>query len=198
MIKQKFISMIASGAQQGYKQYHILPSITIAQAILETGWGKHMVGNNVFGIKAQAGYTGPKVTVQTTEYVRGKRVKVSADFRAYASYNESMVDHAKLLGESSRYQAVRSAKTYKEACIQLQKCGYATDPQYANKLIKLIEQNKLHAYDTIPQTPTSPTSLSAQQWVVEKHISDGKDPKGAVTKEMVWGMLYQYHNEFHK
>lgn len=197
MNKKQFINLMAPGAQLGYTQYHILPSVTIAQAILETGWGKYMVGNNVFGIKAQSGYTGPKVTVQTTEYVRGKRVKVYADFRAYRSYNESMVDHAKLLGESSRYQAVRSAKTYKEACTQLQKCGYATDPKYANKLIQLIEQNKLHAYDTLlPAASSTPTS--SQQWIIEKHISDGKDPKAAVTKEMVWDMLYQYHLQLHQ
>lgn len=144
-----FVNTIAPGAIETYNKYNILPSITIAQAILESGWGKHRVGNNVFGIKATSDWKGKTKTATTTEYKNGKWVSEKATFRDYDSVADSLLDHAKLVGTNDRYAAVRSATNYKDAAKALQSAGYATDPNYANKLINLIEQNKLDQYDKV-------------------------------------------------
>lgn len=147
--KEEFISSISDSAKKGYKKYNILPSITIAQAILESSWGKSTLsikGNNLFGIKG-TNYSKDKITMPTFEYIGGKKVKVDASFRAYDSLEDSIIDHSILLGESKRYEKVIESKNYKEAAMALYKCGYSTDPDYPQKLISLIEQYKLYEYD---------------------------------------------------
>ncbi|NLZ48543.1 MAG: hypothetical protein GX895_07100 [Clostridiales bacterium] len=151
MDKAVFINSIKEGALQGYKNYNVLPSLTIAQAILESGWGTSQLAikaKNLFGIKAFSDWKGKRITIQTTEWYKGKKQVVSADFRAYDSYYDSIMDHNKLLA-TSRYEPVRKCKEYKEACESVYKCGYATDPEYAQKLISIIEQNKLYQYDNV-------------------------------------------------
>lgn len=142
-----FVNTVAPGAIETYRKYNILPSITIAQAILESGWGKKRIGNNIFGIKAGSGWNGKTITSVTTEYKNGKWVSETAVFRDYDSVAQSIEDHAKLVGTAPRYEAVRNAKDYKEAARALQEAGYATDPKYAEKLINIIEQNNLTVYD---------------------------------------------------
>ena len=122
-------------------------SFMLAQAALETGWGKReIVGNdgstshNLFGIKAGPGWTGASVDVTTTEYLAGKPHKLVQRFRAYASEAESFADYARLIGNSPRYAAVAAAGGDAKAFANgLQKAGYATDPAYASKLGKVIE-----------------------------------------------------------
>lgn len=145
-MKQKFINSIKNGAIEGYKKHKILPSLTIAQAILETGWGKSSIGNNLFGIKANASWKGKIQTVKTHEYVNGKKIYVDANFRDYNSIEESLEDRFKLLS-NSRYEKVVQAKDYKESANEIYKAGYATDPNYPKKLIQIIEQNKLYLLD---------------------------------------------------
>ncbi len=145
-MKSKFINKLKPGAISGYKKYKILPSLTIAQAILETGWGKASIGNNLFGIKAHQGWKGKVQVVRTHEYVNGKKIYVDAKFRDYNSIEESLEDRFKLLS-SSRYKKVVESKDYKEACNEIYKAGYATDPNYPKKLIQIIEQNKLYEFD---------------------------------------------------
>lgn len=143
-----FVNEVAPGAIETYQKYGILPSITIAQAILETGWGKSRIGNNIFGIKAGDNWKGKTKTSQTSEYINGQWVSTTATFRDYDSVAESIMDHAELVGTASRYEAVRNAKNYKEAANALQQAGYATDPEYAKKLISIIEKHNLTVYDT--------------------------------------------------
>lgn len=145
-MKENFINSIKYGAIEGYKKYKILPSLTIAQAILESGWGKLSIGNNIFGIKANASWTGKIQTVKTHEYVNGAKIYVTVNFRDYDSIFESLEDRFKLLS-SSRYKKVVQAKGYKEAANEIYKAGYATDPQYPQKLIQIIEQNKFYEID---------------------------------------------------
>jgi flagellar protein FlgJ len=142
---------------QGFIQKHdgaakaatgIPASFMIAQAAHESGWGRHEITSkggeqsfNVFGIKATRGWTGKVAEVQTTEYVDGKPQKVTARFRAYGSYEEAFKDYARLLGSNERYaKVVAQAQTGSaEGFAQgLQKAGYATDPDYASKLAKVI------------------------------------------------------------
>jgi peptidoglycan hydrolase-like protein with peptidoglycan-binding domain len=150
MDKNDFIQSIKIGALKGQSDFGILASITIAQAILESGWGKSQLAvkaKNLFGIKAFSNWTGKRVTMKTTEWYNGKRVMVNADFRAYNSIEDSIEDHNKLLSHS-RYKPVRQCKDYKAACLELYNCGYATDACYPEKLINIIEDNELYALDS--------------------------------------------------
>jgi len=125
----------------------------VAQAAHESGWGrreiKHADGSsahNLFGIKATGGWNGPVAEITTTEWIGGEPQKVTAKFRAYASYEESFRDYAKLLKESPRYagvvaQVAQTAPTAASAqafAQGLQRAGYATDPAYADKLGRVI------------------------------------------------------------
>ena len=144
-----FINEIKDGAIEGYNKYGILPSLTLAQAIQETGWGKHTPkgSNNIFGIKASDDWTGKKVTSSTQENYGGKYVTINADFRAYDSKAESVEDHAKLLKEKSRYAKVLTAKNYEDACHEIKKAGYATGEKYDEHLINLIKLYGLDQWD---------------------------------------------------
>jgi flagellar protein FlgJ len=122
----------------------------VAQAAHESGWGRREIRNadgspshNLFGIKAGAGWTGPVAEVTTTEYVGGEPQKITARFRAYASYAESFQDYARLIKESPRYagvmaQAASASPSPQGFAFGLQRAGYATDPAYADKLTHVI------------------------------------------------------------
>ncbi len=146
--QQDFINSIKDGAIESYKKYHVLPSLTIAQAILESGWGKSAIGNNLFGIKAGSDWTGKTQTVGTSEYGSRGYYHINDTFRDYDSISDSIEDHAKLL-TNSRYDSVRAATDYKTACREVQKDGYATAPSYADSLIELIEQYDLDQWDNV-------------------------------------------------
>lgn len=148
---QEFIALVKPGAVESYRQYRILPSITIAQAALESAWGRSHIQYNLFGIKWTEGCGFAKVARETTEYVNGIAKKVVAYFRGYKNFTESILDHAKLLN-TARYEKVRQANNYNEAAQALQICGYATDPNYADKLISIINSYKLYEIDREVQT----------------------------------------------
>lgn len=151
MEKQKFVESILHGARESYRNYGILPSVTIAQAILESAWGDSgltKAANNLFGIKWTEGCGFNYINYLTNEVIAGKVVKVNAKFRAYNTLDDSIVDHGAFIAKYKRYESVLSSTTYYEQCSQLQKCGYATDPSYAQKLINIIEQNGLAKYDS--------------------------------------------------
>lgn len=151
---RKFINKLAPQAQRLQGQYNILPSITLAQAILESDWGTSKLASkyyNLFGVKAQDGSTN-SVYLNTQEFVNGRYVTVKVRFQVYQNWNESLADHAKLLAygtkwNSQQYKDVVSATNYLQAADGLQQDGYATDPTYTKKLISLIRQYKLYQYD---------------------------------------------------
>jgi flagellar rod assembly protein/muramidase FlgJ len=181
MTKQEFINAVVDGARKGYKKYGILPSLTIAQAILESGWGQSHIENNLFGIKAGSSWAGKIAIRETKEFVNGQWITVQAKFRAYDSFNESIEDHAKLLGTTDRYKKVIQAEDYIEACYEVWKAGYATDPNYSNKLINIIEQYELQQYDDL--------FYEDRKWAMENGISDGSDPDRPVKRKELWAML---------
>jgi len=151
MKKIDFINSIVEGALRGQRGYGILASLTIAQAILESGWGTSQLSqraNNLFGIKAFSDWTGKRITLETTEWYNNEKTVINADFRAYDSFNESIEDHNKLLSYS-RYKQLRGENDYKIACRRIYECGYATDPEYGEKLIKIIEENMLYKFDGV-------------------------------------------------
>lgn len=84
----------------------------------------------------------------TIEWYDGKKVTVNAEFRAYDSYADSIEDHSKLL-TNSRYRPIRECKDYRSVCQKIYECGYATDPGYPEKLIRIIEENRLYEYDDV-------------------------------------------------
>lgn len=150
----KFIASIVPGAMESYKKYKVYPSVIIAQAILESGWGQSGLtkkANNLFGIKSSSAWKGESVNMRTAEYTKSNsRYYINANFRKYSSLSASIVDHGKFLEENSRYRnhGVFSAKNASEQAFALQKAGYATSPTYAIQLIKLIKRYNLDRYDT--------------------------------------------------
>lgn len=129
----------------------LFPSVKMAQCILETGWGKRIVGNNLFGIKGRGYKTpywdGSVIYANTQEYTNGSAGIYNEPFRNYKTQEDSVKDHNHLLLTLSRYQDVRQAKTPEEQANALQKNGYATDPNYASKLINLINRYNLKTLD---------------------------------------------------
>ncbi|BFN04392.1 glycoside hydrolase family 73 protein [Clostridium tetani] len=149
-----FINSIKDGAIDSQKKYGVLASITIAQAILESGWGKSSLSRdckNLFGVKAIGGWRGQKKSYSTYEYYNSKKVLINDYFRVYNSYAESIEDHALFLVNNSRYRqhGFFNAKDYIGQANALQRAGYATSPIYAQQLINLIEQYKLYKFDNI-------------------------------------------------
>lgn len=151
--KEDFIDEISDHAQKLQKQYGILPSIIISQAILESDWGQSQLGreyNNLYGIKAYG--QEEKIGLLTKEFVDNKWIEIVADFRVYPSWEASMEDHAQLFinGVSwnpQLYEKVVASDNYLSAAQALQEAGYATDPTYAQKIIKVIETYNLNSYD---------------------------------------------------
>ena len=154
--QRQFLSAIKQGAMDGAKE-GILPSITAAQAILESGWGSSQLAkvpnNNLFGIKDSEDWHGEIVTVPTQEYLNGDYITVNAAFRKYASWNDSVVDHAKFFTSTEwrkdNYRKVVNETDYRIAAQELKNAGYATDPSYPGKLIRLIEAYKLYEWDAM-------------------------------------------------
>lgn len=130
------------------RKYDLYPSVILAQSALESGYGISELSskyNNYFGIKANE--KEKKTNMITTEFVNGEEIKVRQPFREYYSKKDSFMHYGKLISKAKRYQRVRESKNYKEACYNLQKCGYATDKDYAEKIIYIIENYNLNEID---------------------------------------------------
>lgn len=123
MNKSQTIQKLLPGAKLTYERFNILPSITIAQAILETGWLRYFKGNNLFGIKwtKNCGYEIQQL--KTHEWINGVKTPMICKFKKYKSIDDSLIDHGKLLAHSKRYKPVLLSKDYKEACRNLYSCG---------------------------------------------------------------------------
>jgi flagellum-specific peptidoglycan hydrolase FlgJ len=139
-------------AQASQKQYGVPASVTLAQCILESGWGTtklSLQANNFFGIKAEhRNDPNTYVEFQTAEYVKGAKVMIEADFEKYPSVEASFTDHARLLATSCRYAPAMGCRTNPQLFShQLQTCGYSTSPTYGASLYSLITDYKLTQYD---------------------------------------------------
>lgn len=149
--QKAFIERVGAMAAADMQKSGVLASLTIAQAILESGWGKSgltVKANALFGIKAGTSWKGRVYSTKTQECYDGVTfTTVTALFRAYDSWEESVADHSALLTGAARYKAVVGERDYKTACRAIKAAGYATDPQYPDKLIQLIESYGMTAYD---------------------------------------------------
>ncbi|MFT8902204.1 LysM peptidoglycan-binding domain-containing protein, partial [Liquorilactobacillus nagelii] len=147
-----FLNEVITGAINGWTEYKILPSLTVSQAILESGWGTSTLASkdhNLFGIKADSSWTGKYVTFVTKEYYNGKYHDVYAKFRAYDSYSDSIIDHDKFLIDNSRYSNLIGQTNYLTVTSLISKDGYATDPNYTSSLRKIISGYGLTAWDQL-------------------------------------------------
>jgi len=153
--KQEFIKGIYQQAANIYDKYGVLPSLTISQAILESGWGKSELSvkaHNLFGIKADTSWKGQKVKMNTSEYYNKKIID---QFRVYNSNEESIMDYGEFLKNNKRYQqsGVFKATQYLEQAKAIEKSGYSTvendkgEDIYAKLLIEIIQEQNLQLLD---------------------------------------------------
>lgn len=153
---KEFIESLWGFAQKAGDALGLNPKVILAQAALETGWGKHMIPNgdgsnsfNLFGIKGGTQWSGRETTVATLEYENGVPEKQSAKFRSYSSLAESFIDYVKFLTQSPRYEQALSAVDDKGFLSGLQEGGYATDPNYAEKILGIL--NRPEFQDVVPE-----------------------------------------------
>lgn len=152
-----FIAKVKDGAISGMKTYGVLASLSIAQAILESGWGRSGLtakANNLFGIKQNGWLLQNTVSSLTSEWENGKEVSCYARFRKYATWNASIEDHAKFLHDNARYHNLLNVTDYTKVCDLILQDGYATEPDYTALLIQLIKQYNLSQYDSVKVVPT--------------------------------------------
>jgi len=142
-----FISRMMAPAMAVARLSGIPHQLIIAQAALESGWGKREIltedgkpSHNLFGVKATAGWQGETTEITTTEYENGVAQKIKDKFKVYSSYAEALEDYTSLISRNPRYKNVVKSETPEIAAKALQSAGYATDPAYAKKLINIIQQ----------------------------------------------------------
>ncbi len=159
----EFVRAIWPGAQQAAKQLGVDPKVLVAQSALETGWGsklpQHADGRssfNLFGIKAGSDWHGERVTVNTLEFEGDRFVTQKSAFRAYASVADAMADYTDFLHSRERYaDALKNAGSPEKYTHALQKAGYATDPVYADKILRVMQSQPIREgvakWGAIPQ-----------------------------------------------
>jgi len=144
----QFVNTMLPMAKEAAARIGVDPRYLVAQAALETGWGKSVMraqdgssSHNLFGIKAGSSWQGNSARAITSEFRNGEMVKETAQFRSYDSYKDSFHDLVTLLQSNNRYQeVVKSADNPEQFVRELQKAGYATDPDYASKISQIARQ----------------------------------------------------------
>lgn len=147
---QEFIKDLWDLAEKAAESLGVNPKVILAQAALETGWGKHVIQNpdgsssfNLFGIKAGNDWQGAEARVQTLEYEDGVASKQTASFRSYESLADAFEDYVSFLTQSPRYeQALKGAADAQQYVQGLQQGGYATDPKYAEKILSILSRDE--------------------------------------------------------
>ncbi len=154
--KDEFLSLVSKPAVNSFKETGMSAAIITAQAILETGWGQSvpvdkytgLLSNNLFGIKSKDGIG--SVTSNTWEVYNGQEYRIDAGFRAYNTIDESLKDHRKFLLNGERYKPFTQVMyDYTKGSWALKRAGYATDPDYALKLIRIINSRNLYELDKV-------------------------------------------------
>lgn len=160
-----FVATMLPLAEEAAQKIGVDARYLVAQAALETGWGKSIIrqsdgssSHNLFGIKAHGGWQGESARVLTTEYKGGEAVKESASFRAYDSYQQSFNDYVSFLQGNGRYQEALAAADNPERFVrELQEAGYATDPQYARKIAQIARQMQTYQAVAAADSPITRT-----------------------------------------
>lgn len=146
-----FIASLAPPAQASMALTKIPASFVIAEGALESAWGDSQLyqkAHNIFGVKADISWRGATVSIPTKEFIRGKDVTVQALWRAYPDYLSCIRDHASFLLDNPRYApALQHADNAEIFAQGVAAAGYATDPNYAAKIIAIIRAHGLTDYD---------------------------------------------------
>ncbi|BCN23512.1 flagellar assembly peptidoglycan hydrolase FlgJ [Vibrio alfacsensis] len=144
---ESFVHSMKPYAERAAKALGVEPSLLLAQAALETGWGQKVVknargsSNNLFNIKADRSWQGDKVTTQTLEFHDNTPVKETAAFRSYSNYQDSFNDYVRFLNENPRYETALQQRGNSESFIRgIHNAGYATDPDYSNKVLQVKQK----------------------------------------------------------
>lgn len=146
----EFVERISAFAVKYMKQEGILASLTLAQAILESGFGKSELAtkaNNLFGLKANSTWKGEVYRKKTREFLNNKWMEIETSFCKFSSMEECIEYRSSIFLKTPRYKPLWGIKDYKKACQIIYECGYATDPNYPQKLIGVIEKYKLYEFD---------------------------------------------------
>ena len=182
MTVKEFLDKIVDNTVLDCNRNNLLPSPTLAQAIIESRYGTSTLAtqaNALFGIKANSKWTGKTYSINTKEYVNGQYVTVVAAFRAYDSWDESIVDHNQFLLKNKRYSNLVGVRDYKEYCKLIKQDGYATSPTYAQTLIDCIEKYNLAQYDVIAEEKKDEEVI--ESFVKRKfNVHAGHNPSGMV------------------
>jgi flagellum-specific peptidoglycan hydrolase FlgJ len=186
MQKDAFFAMAVGPAQASQKETGVPASVTLAQAILESGWGDNHMGDacNYFGIKAQPGE--PSVTMQTREVEGGQSVHIDAAFRRFASVEECFAAHGHFLRDNSRYAKAFQAADGETFARAIAAAGYATDPNYADLLVEIIRENNLTQYDTGAK-PAKPAAPAPKHIAVAGVTINMVQAKIHVAQDGAWG-----------
>ena len=155
---EHFVRNMLPMAEKAAAELGVSPQVLIAQAALETGWGKAVnkfkdgsSSYNLFNIKADQRWSGETVSKSTLEYQAGTAKREIANFRAYDNYADSFNDYVQFLKSNPRYQqALASSAKSEEFVSELQQAGYATDPDYANKILDILKRDPLQRSETKP------------------------------------------------
>jgi flagellar protein FlgJ len=151
---EEFIAALLPSAEKAAAEIGLDPLALVAQAAVETGWGQQIIhsakgqnSHNLFGIKADSRWQGDKALVETLEFNDGVPQKEQAQFRAYQSFDASLKDYVNFVQQSPRYSdAVQKSGDSKAYFDSLQAAGYATDPEYANKVIDVLNSKTLRNF----------------------------------------------------
>jgi len=151
---QAFVSEIWEYAVQTGRELGVEPRVIVAQAALETGWGDQLIrdakgvsGNNLFGIKADDRWNGEQIGVSTLEFEGARFVPRFSQFRAYPNLAEGFAGYQQFLSDNPRYaEAIRHSADSEQFLRGLQEAGYATDPDYAEKIERIIESSQLSEF----------------------------------------------------
>ena len=212
---EKFIEEIGAMARADMAKSGICAAVTVAQAILESGWGKSdlaVKAKNIFGMKCSlSGNTWPgsswdgksSYNKSTGEYYSGSYTTVKADFRVYKSWAESVADHSAYLagaknGSALRYAGLVGCTDYRKAAQIIKNGGYATSPDYVTKICNIVEQHNLVRFNTNysapattkPAATVTPAPASKVPYLVRagSGVQIYKAPAGAVTKACPYGV----------
>lgn len=152
--RAEFVRDLLPHAEQAADQLGVDPRVLVAQAALETGWGQHVIrdgsgmsSNNLFGIKATGGWKGQRLSIPTLEYADGVARRQRENFRVYDDLAAGFGDYVKLISGSERYsEALKNAEDPDAYLDAIQEAGYATDPDYANKIKAILHGPDLGDY----------------------------------------------------
>jgi flagellar protein FlgJ len=151
---EDFVRQLHPYAEQAARELGVEPKAILAQAALETGWGKSLIKNsngshsfNLFNIKADKSWQGKQAQVPTLEYEQGVAKKTSAGFRSYSSFQESFKDYVQFIKSNPRYgDALKQAGSSENYLRELQQAGYATDPKYADKIMSIYHSEAISEF----------------------------------------------------